>query len=343
MLVAKRHHSRFVFALFIVATVAFICSLYFGVVAISPMQLLLLLVSKADAQTSLIVLELRLPRALLTVSIGCLLSCSGAVMQGLFRNPLADPSLIGVTAGASLGASAVIFTGLNASFFSIAFLSMPATVIGASVGAAFSVYFIYRVSTRAHYTSVTTMLLVGIALTAFVGGITNFMLFFADSETLRRLSLWRMGSLDGATTISAIIALCFAMACVAVLVAYAKVLNAFLLGESEARHLGVPVEQAKKILIVLVAIATGFSVAFAGTIAFVGLVVPHIARLFIGPDHRFLIPVSALGGAILLLVADIFARTLVSPTELPVGLLTALIGAPFFIVLLIKPRRLAMN
>lgn len=313
-------------------------SLGSGAVKFSASEYLSIFSDDSISQLSLIVFELRLPRAILTTSIGALLAMSGAVMQGLFRNPLADPSLIGVTAGGSLGASLMIFLGLSLSAFSVAVFQISFTVLGASVGGGLSVYLIYQLSTRAGRTSVVTMLLCGIALTALVGGINNLMLFFTDSETLRRMSLWRMGSLEGASYGSALFALCLSALTLILLMRFANTLNAFLLGESEARHLGIQVERAKKIFICTVAVATGCAVALAGTVAFVGLIVPHFLRLILGPDHRLLLPACAVGGSILLVVADTFARVLIAPTELPVGLLTALVGAPIFILLLLKSK-----
>lgn len=278
-------------------------------------------------------MQIRLPRALLAALVGAMLAISGAATQGLFRNPLADPSLIGVTAGASAGAAFMIFmAGQNAWLNGSPSIWMVS--MGAFIGGAITVALVYRLATSAQGTSVATMLLAGIAVTAIAGGLTNLVEFFANSEMLRRISLWRMGGLDGANfertglaTISAAIVLLS-------LPRYSTALNALLLGESEARHLGIPVQSVKIMIILIVALGVGASVALAGTIAFVGLVVPHIVRLLIGPNHKSLLPYSAIGGATLLLFADTLARSIVAPVELPVGLLTAFLGAPFFISLL---------
>lgn len=341
MLVAKKYHRYFLYSLAAILAMCFFAALAIGSVAIPVHRLLDLFTGNVDAHVKLIVIELRLPRAILCLSIGAMLATSGAVMQGLFRNPLADPSLIGVTAGASLGASLVIFFGLSFSQLQNTFIDFhtSAIILGASSGGAVSVYLIYLLATRGRVTSVVTMLLAGIALTALVGGISNLLSYFSDNDTLRRISLWHMGSLDGANSSNAVVSLFLLAIIFSIMVYYAQTLNVFLFGESEARHLGVNVEKAKKVFIFIVAIATGFSVALAGSIAFVGLVVPHIVRIFVGPDHRYLIPGSALGGAILLLVSDILARILIAPSELPIGLLTTLVGAPFFIGLLIKSHR----
>ncbi len=193
---------------------------------------------------------------------------------------------------------------------------------------------VYALATRATGTSVATMLLAGIAISALAGSLTSLLEFYASNDMLRRISLWQMGGLEGANWPRVGLIAVAAAAVLAGLPALARALNALLLGESEARHLGFAVDRTKTVLIVLVAFGVGVSVALAGAIAFVGLVVPHIVRLAIGPDHRTLLPAAALAGAVLLLAADTLARVAVAPTELPVGLLTALLGAPFFIVLL---------
>ncbi|MDT0635578.1 iron ABC transporter permease [Spectribacter hydrogenoxidans] len=283
-----------------------------------------------DSQTAMIVEAIRLPRALLTALVGALLAICGAAMQGLFRNPLADPSLIGVTAGASVGASLmIVFSGTLAGIAGLSLISL-----GAFAGGAGAVALVYRLATGPGGTSVATMLLAGIAIAALAGSAGGLLEFYASNEMLRRISLWRMGGLEGANWLRVGIVGVIAALVLTLLPAQARALNALLLGESEARHLGIPVNAVKRRLILMTAAGVGVSVAVAGAITFVGLVVPHIVRMLIGPDHRWLLPASAMAGAVLLLWADILARTLVAPTELPVGLLTALLGAPFFISLL---------
>lgn len=292
-----------------------------------------LLGSEQNPTNSLVIEQIRLPRALLAALVGALLGICGATTQGLFRNPLADPSLIGVTAGASAGAAITIFTATTVSEFT-GIGGLWLITFGAFTGGAVAVIGVYQLATNQHGTSVATMLLAGIAITAIAGGLTSLIEFFADNDALRRISLWKMGGLDGANWARVLIAAVLTLLILTLLPRYSAALNAFLLGESEARHLGIAVQQTKFHLILLVALGVGVSVALAGTIAFVGLVVPHIIRLMIGPNHSFLLPLSALGGAILLLLADTLARTVLAPIELPVGLVTALFGAPFFISLL---------
>ena len=322
---------------------SFIIGLAMGSVPIALTDTIAALFGQASSPRLDIVIEqIRLPRALLAAIVGALLGICGAATQGLFRNPLADPSLIGVTAGAAAGAAATIFFASSLSLLSglggIALVS-----IGAFIGGSASVMLVYLLATNRQGTSVATMLLAGIAITAIAGGLTSLVEFFASNDMLRRISIWRMGGLDGASNNRVIIAVIVGTIVLGLLPRYSTALNALLLGESEARHLGLDVQSIKIKLIALVALGVGTSVALAGTISFVGLVIPHIMRLLIGPDHRLLLPLSAIGGAILLLLSDLVARTIIAPVELPVGLITALLGAPFFISLLRRRHEFAMR
>ena len=285
----------------------------------------------AAEQSALIIGQIRLPRVLLAALMGAILGMSGAATQGLFRNPLADPSLIGVTAGASLGAALVIVLGGG---LLQGYSALSAVSVGAFAGGALAVVFVYRLATSSSGTSVATMLLAGIAITALAGALGSLLEFRADNAMLRRISLWKMGGMDGANYPRLLVASVVGAALLLALPRHAGTLNALLLGESEARHLGIDVDRARIALITWVAVGVGTSVALVGTIAFVGLVVPHIVRMLVGPDHRVLLPASALAGAILLVVADTLARIVLAPTELPVGIITAIIGVPFFISLL---------
>ena len=327
---------RLVWLLAVALPVCLLAAVMLGAVRLPALDVLAVLAGRDDGmqRLALIVRHLRLPRALLTGLVGALLAICGAAMQGLFRNPLADPSLIGVTAGASVGASLVIvFAGGVAGFVGLSLVSL-----GAFVGGTAAVLLVYRLATGPGGTSVATMLLAGIAIGALAGSVGSLLEFYADNEMLRRISLWRMGGLDGANWPRVAIVAGVSAIIFFVLPRQANALNALLLGESEARHLGIAVDRIKRRLVLLTAAGVGVSVAVAGAITFVGLVVPHIVRMLIGPDHRWLLPASALAGAILLLIADTLARIVVAPTELPVGLLTALLGAPFFISLLRRRR-----
>jgi len=288
---------------------------------------------------AMIISAIRLPRALMAILVGACLACSGAAMQGLFRNPLADPSLIGVSSGASAGASFVIvFGGLwvgRSEFVGISLISL-----GAVVGGGLAIFLVYRLATNRYGTSVSTMLLSGIAIASVASALNSLFSYFADSDMLRRISIWEMGNLDGASWERVQLMLVVTLVLLWRLPRQASALNAFLLGESEARHLGVDVERVKRELVLLAALAVGVSVVTCGNIAFVGLVVPHILRSLVGPDHKYLLPASALAGAILLLLADTAARVLIAPAELPAGILTSLIGAPIFFFLLVKSKTL---
>ncbi|RWE56457.1 iron ABC transporter permease [Mesorhizobium sp.] len=291
-----------------------------------------------SARDRLIVYDIRLPRVILGVLIGAALAVSGAVMQGLFRNPLADPGLIGVSAGASLGAVAVIVLGATVLAPVISVLGTLALPLAAFCGGLATTLVLYQVATRHGRTSVATMLLAGIALAALAMALTGILIFMADDRQLRDLTFWQLGSLAGATwqkigSVGPVIVL--ALAAMPFL---ARGLNALALGEATAGHLGIPVQRLKYTAIVGVSAAVGASVAVSGGIGFVGIVVPHLLRLAIGPDNRYLLPASALLGACLLLLADAVARTIVAPAELPIGIVTAIAGAPFFLWILLRKR-----
>ncbi len=282
----------------------------------------------ADYQAA-VIWELRLPRTLLAVLVGIMLAQCGAVMQGLFRNPLADPGIIGVSAGAAVGAVLAIYLSPpDANWWTV-----PGAAFAAGLGTSL---LIYRLARGQFGTSVLVLLLAGIAVSALAGSLIGLITYVADDARLRDLTLWQMGSLAAADSTRVWLALFATLLLAWRFQQRAGALNALLLGEVEARHLGLDVERLKKELILLVALGVGLAVACAGIIGFIGLVVPHIFRTLFGPDHRLLLPVSALGGGLLLLIADITSRLVIAPAELPVGLLTALLGAPFFIVLLMQ-------
>lgn len=280
-----------------------------------------------------VITDMRVPRTLLAIMTGALLAQCGAVMQGLFRNPLADPGIIGVSSGAAVGAAAAIVLA------PVTWLGW-ATPVSAFAAGLLTTLMVYSLARTRNGTSVTILLLAGVALAAFAGAAIGFMGYFADDQDLRSLSLWQMGSLSGATPSGLTLSLPALLTTSLLFQHRAAALNALLLGEAEARHLGIAVERMKLELILLTAIAVGIAVANTGVIGFVGLVVPHIVRMLIGPDHHKLLPLSGLCGALMLLLADTLARVLVPPAEIPVGIVTALIGAPFFMMLLIKQRTL---
>ena len=333
--------AKLIWCLALLLPVVAIVSLSMGTVSIPLSQIVeaLLVVFSGDienSQTHSIVLDIRLPRILLALLVGAVLAVLGTVMQGLFRNPLADPSLIGVSGGASVGAAVVIVLVGGAMVSPLAGLSFIS--FGAFIGGVISTLIVYRVATSSLGTSVTTMLLAGIAIGAIAGAFNSLLSYFSDNQMLRQISVWQMGNLGGANWLKVAIMAAVSALLLVVLPSQAKSLNALLLGESEARHLGIDVQTIKRKLIFLTALGVGVSVALAGLIGFVGLIVPHMVRLLIGPGHRWLLPGTALAGASLLIIADSIARVVVLPTELPTGILTALLGAPFFVALLIRQR-----
>ncbi|WP_167332122.1 MULTISPECIES: FecCD family ABC transporter permease [Pseudomonas] len=288
-------------------------------------------------QAELILGQIRLPRTLLGLTVGAVLALSGVAMQGLFRNPLADPGLVGVSSGAALGAAVAIVGGSWLGGIPEAFapylLSVCAFLGGLGVTA-----LVYRLGRRDGQTSVATMLLAGIALTALASSAVGLFTYLADDATLRTLTFWNLGSLNGASYQRLWPLVMVAVGVALWLPRRAQALNALLLGESEARHLGIEVEALKRELVFCTALGVGAAVAAAGLIGFIGLVVPHLVRLLSGPDHRVLLPASLLAGASLLLFADLIARLALAPAELPIGIVTAFIGAPFFLYLLLRGR-----
>lgn len=287
-----------------------------------------------------ILMDIRLPRLAMGLLIGAALAMSGALMQGLFRNPLADPGIVGVGAGAGLGAVLAIVLGGLLPVSVAAVLGVHLVPVAAFLGGWASTLLLYRVATKGGQTSVATMLLAGIALGALAGALTGILVYLADDTQLRDLTFWNMGSLAGASWAKLAASLPLILPVLLLSPLLARGLNALALGEAQAAHLGIHVEAVKRLAILGVAAAAGAAVAVAGGIGFVGIVVPHLLRLATGPDHRYLLPNAALLGASLLVGADMIARVIVSPAELPIGIITATIGAPVFLWILLKRRGL---
>jgi iron complex transport system permease protein len=269
-----------------------------------------------------IVLTLRLPRIALGAVVGFALATAGVVMQGFFRNPMADPSIIGVSSGAAVGAVATIALPTAIPF------SLP---LAAFVGATLAAFGVYLLATEDGRTPVATLLLAGVAVQTFLGAVVSFLLL-QTGESLRRAVFWLMGHLHLASWDDVRLVLPVALLGFAILLAYARDLNVLLLGEEDAHALGVEVERTKRLLLAVASVITGAAVAVTGVIGFVGLVVPHVMRLLVGPDHRILLPTSALAGATFLVATDTIARS--GAAEIPVGIVTAFLGAPFFLYLL---------
>jgi iron complex transport system permease protein len=316
-----------------------------GAVALSPGQVLAALAAplgvdlpwEVTARDRAILWTIRLPRVVLTILVGAALGLSGAAMQGIMRNPLADPSLIGVSGGAALGAVGYLVLGapLALAVPALAPWFLPLSAFAGALAATNIALHLARVDGR---TSTVALLLGGVALAALTSAAVGLLVFVADDAQLRSITFWSLGS-AGAASWPLVLAAAPPIGLAMVLVpAQAGDLDRLLLGEAEARHLGVDVERTTRRAVLLVALAVGAAVATCGVIAFVGLVVPHVVRGWLGPSHRTLLPASALGGAGLLVVADLIARTAVPPNDLPVGALTAFAGAPVLLLLLRRLR-----
>jgi iron complex transport system permease protein len=324
----------------LVLTVAVALGAGIGPVIVPPDAMLAILLRKigividvpVSVQQEAIFWTIRLPRVALGVLAGAALAVSGALLQGVFRNPLADPGLIGVSSGAALGAVAIIVLGIS----SIGLMTLP---LAAFLTGTATTFFVYRLAQRHGRTDVATLLLVGLALNAMAGAATGLLTYLADDAQLRSIVFWTMGGLGGALWETVLVAAPWIAVSLALAPRLGRALNLFALGEMEARHLGIEVEQVKRAAILLAALATGTAVALVGPIGFIGLIVPHIVRLIAGPDHRLLLPACALGGASLLVLADLVARTMTAPAEVPVGLITACAGGPFFLALILRARR----
>lgn len=292
----------------------------------------------AEKRVETIIWAIRLPRVLLGALVGASLALAGASLQGLFRNPLADPGLIGISSGAAAGAALAMVArwsfGPIMAWIPVALL-VP---IAAFMGGVVATLIVYRIATSGGHTSVATMLLAGIAINALTGATIGLMTYAADEAALRSLSMWMLGSLGGAAWVHVLICL----VCVAgggyFLMRSANEIDALLLGGREAQDLGVDVRRLERRIVLLSAFMVGSAVAFTGLIGFVGLVAPHIIRLWRGPSHRVVLPGAMLLGALLLILADAISRTILAPAELPIGIVTSLVGAPFFLLLLMQRR-----
>jgi len=324
-------------------------SIGMGGVSITPLQVFSIFLDRLGIespwqytnQQEMVLFAIRLPRVLLAILVGAGLSVSGAIMQGLFRNPLADPGLVGVSSGAAVFAVATIVFGTTLLGGISSLLGTYMIPFAAFLGSMVVIFTVYRLSTWQGQTSVATMLLAGIALSAIAAAGMGLMILIADESQLRDITFWTLGSLGGATWTTLLIVSPFILLGLLGSLRLARPLNTILLGESAATHLGIQTEPLKRKVILITGLTVGAAVAVTGIINFVGLVVPHLVRLTIGPDHRTLIPGSALLGASLMLLADLISRTIISPAELPIGLVTALIGAPFFLWLLLQFRQKA--
>lgn len=343
---SRQKGRRLMLILGMAAAIVSVIAMGVGAMALSPGQVVAVLADTIgielpwafDATEASVVLDIRAPRVLMGLIVGAGLALSGAVLQGLFRNPLADPGLIGVASGARLGAAISIVLTATPVLSWAQDLDLVSVPLFAFAGALGAMALVYRMALKNGRVEVTTMLLAGVAVAFFAEAAVGLLSYVADDVQLRTLTIWRLGSLGGASwDVLAVTAGLTAVSC-SWLLRDARALNAFLLGEAEAGHLGIATERVKIRIVVLSAIAVAAAVAFVGVISFVGLAIPHLVRLLAGPDHRIVLPGSVLLGAVGVVLADLTARTLAAPAELPVGSITAFAGAPFFAFLLIRSR-----
>ncbi|MFG1496873.1 iron ABC transporter permease [Saccharospirillum sp. HFRX-1] len=288
--------------------------------------------------------DIRAPRLLMGMLIGASLAMAGAAIQGLFRNPLADPGLIGVSSGAALAALAVIVLGntlLAGWMATLGFLALPLAAFGGALAVTWIIYWIAKRTPGGG--QITTLILAGVAITAFAGAVSGILTFLANDAALRSFTFWSMGSLASVTWRDLAVSAPWIVVSLIAFPLLAPALNVLLMGEAVCEHLGIDPHRIRRLVFIFTALAVGAGVSVAGMIGFVGLVVPHLVRLSIGPDHRALIPLSGIVGAALLVWADILARIVVAPAELPIGIITSLIGGPFFLYLLLRQNDRTLN
>jgi len=318
------------------AAAAFILELCTGAVRLPLRDVALCLAGNGDAAGAMarqVVLDVRLPRAVMATCVGALLAVAGALLQGLLRNPLAEPYLLGISSGAGLAVTLAMVAGLPLVIYGV--YSVPLVAFAGALAALVAVYFLAQFRGRL---MVTTLILAGVVVSAFLSAIITLLASLSSSRFLEVFS-WLMGHLQPAVRGTEKWVVGYTIAGLAVAWAQSRDLNALMLGEEEAESLGVRVESLKRLLFLLSSLLTGVAVSVSGLIGFVGLVAPHMARLLVGADHRILIPASALAGAALLLLADTVARLAIAPAELPAGVVTALVGGPFFLALLLRHAR----
>lgn len=326
---------------------AIVLSVGLGALHVSPVQSLSILLKQTGIQLNVgytnqqevVITAIRLPRVLFGIFIGATLSMCGTAIQGLFRNPLADPTLIGISSGAALFTVVMIVLGLQLFGGLFNLVGEYALSIAAFCGAFITALLIYRISQAGGKTIVSTMLLAGIAISAMAAAGTGIMTLMANDAQLRSITFWNLGSLGGANWQSLAVLVPICMICLVGLPLLSKPLNALVLGETNASHIGINVEALKTKTIVLTALGVGVCVSVSGIIGFVGLVTPHIIRKIIGPEHKRVFIAAALLGAIIMVIADLLCRTIIAPIEIPIGIVTALLGAPFFLYLLLKEKK----
>ncbi len=324
----------------ILLVLAIVVAVCVGAVPISPVSVIRLAArsiglrtaAAPDHTTAIIIAQLRLPRVIAALLVGCALAACGVVMQGLFRNPMASPEILGVSAGGSLGAVIAITTGLAG----MSQLFLPLLTIA---GAFLSTTLIYLLSSSRGTTSLLFIIIAGMAISALFGGVTSGLLLFARQYEVSQYVFWTMGGLDGRTWEHVLLSAPVLVPGVIALTFFSRELNLFSLGEEGAHALGVHVERIKRVLLVLAAVVTGVAISVSGPVGFVGLLVPHLLRMLVGPDHRRLLPAAALGGGLFLVVCDLIGRSVAPPFEIRVGIITAVIGSPYLLSLILRTQK----
>lgn len=313
---------------------AVVMAVGFGAVRIPAKEFFDVLIRGLQTENSAILLQIRLPRVLMCLVLGAGLAAVGAVMQGIFKNPLVDSYTLGMSAGAALGAVISIVTGI-----SISIAGISTTGVFAFIGAVATLFFVYNLAKNKNAIAVNSLLLAGVAVSYFLAAIISFLMLL-NQDNLQQIIFWTMGSLSLTSWSKVAVSYIVIIPGIIALLVYARELNILTMGDESAQYLGVDVEKLKRILLLICCLIVGGVVSVSGTIGFLGLVAPHIVRLIAGSDNRKVIPYSALLGAILLIVSDTLGRTIIQPVEIPVGVMTSIMGGPFFIFLLRKQRKI---
>lgn len=327
---------------FVVLIIAFVTALYLGAYDFNQSVYEIIstyLKTKTHTADSFVLIELRIPRILMAILTGSALAISGTSLQGLFKNPLASPDLIGITSGAVLFAALTIVFGSTIMHLLPPFFRYTLLSIMAFLGALLTMLFVYKMATSNGKTHILILLLSGVAISALTGAVTGFLTYISTEEELRNITFWSLGSLAGANWWKVSLVFIIVLIGSIILLRKGKILNALMLGEKEAAHLGFDIEKNKRQIIVITSLMVGSVVAFNGTIGFIGLVIPYILRFVFNSNYTILLPLSMILGAVVLLIADTISRIIVIPAELPIGILTAIMGAPVFISILINYKR----
>lgn len=337
----QRKLSFYIITLSILLLVLALLSMFIGVYkfedgSITTITKIVFTREEVSLSDSYVFLDVRLPRVIMAMLVGAGLSLSGTSLQGMFKNPLASPDLIGVTAGSVLFAAITIVLGHYIKPYLPEVLHYSLLSLMSFAGAMITMTFVYKMSTFNGKTNVGVLLLTGVAITALTASATGLLTYLSEEEELRNLTFWTLGSLAGATWTKVSILATVMLISMMLIISKGKSLNAMMLGENDAAHLGIPVEQIKKRIVILSALMVGTAVAFSGTIGFVGLIVPYILRLIFKSNYYYILPLSTICGSILLLVADTLSRSIIPPSEIPIGILTSIMGAPIFIAILIR-------